>query len=803
MSPDFSNFSNNTGINPENESVTGNYSGTTIKSRGTKKVIFSVSGVKAIDVYVINGNATDNRSVNIKVNGDTYSGTPNVGSWKESFSFSASDEQTIELTASGDLRLYAIRFFVDNPIYVQPKCKQPLYKIGAYSLYTDLYPITFTTFSNDNLWYKINEDSPIMVSLENFVQKDSLMSETRIYAKKNDSITVWTTNDEKLNSDSLTIVLPEPIISGSESMAFTTFGSDLDYEAISYTIPGKFISGGSNNALKIRTFRGNVKILVNEGYNITNLNISLASSDANLAFSNILVDGNDILEGTNTVNNIGNINIDYIVKDSIVFVFDETIDHSSSQFTMSVTANYKLPEPILLYGDIEFIDTDKNQFVYDSSYHTPEWIFTEEKFSSLIKGVDYIEEWSNNKTPGTATLSVNGIGNYKGTIEKTFQIYKAPLNNTLFSITLPDNDIVYDENEHRASVIVESGVGEVKFTYTIHGETEALSNAPVNEGHYDIYCEIAEGDFYYGKAREYIGSFSIYRFDEIEWQSLSLLYAELQQMGVTLPWDTIGGAKNVGKYEELTVKEGHVVGVSLTNKGMVGLFPSSLISFAKLEDLDLSNNNLSGDVAGAIAAAKVQNPLAFNSLKTLDISDNLYHGNLGVLANCMPSLTGLNASHNKFEDLYPELPATITDLDISNQHMERVVELNMSNLSLEDLSTKVPTILLYDQVNRVYRNSINLLCTKADLSTFNKYDTDEWAMQLQIEDNQISIPYVSAQNAYHGESGDTLNVLNMIDIDATDGCSFRIALSFSEGDANFDGKVNVLDLQTTINYMFE
>ena len=88
------------------------------------------------------------------------------------------------------------------------------------------------------------------------------------------------------------------------------------------------------------------------------------------------------------------------------------------------------------------------------------------------------------------------------------------------------------------------------------------------------------------------------------------------------------------------------------------------------------------------------------------------------------------------------------------------------------------------------------------LATFDKYDNKEWAMQLQAVDNQIFIPYISAQNAYHGESGDTLNVLNMTGNDTTDGSSFRIALSFNQGDANFVNGVDATDLQTTILYAF-
>ena len=40
----------------------------------------------------------------------------------------------------------------------------------------------------------------------------------------------------------------------------------------------------------------------------------------------------------------------------------------------------------------------------------------------LVEGTDYTVEYTNNVEPGTATVTVNGIGNYKGTVNKTFTI---------------------------------------------------------------------------------------------------------------------------------------------------------------------------------------------------------------------------------------------------------------------------------------------------------------------------------------------------------------------------------------------
>ena len=41
---------------------------------------------------------------------------------------------------------------------------------------------------------------------------------------------------------------------------------------------------------------------------------------------------------------------------------------------------------------------------------------------ALVEGTDYTVEYTNNVAPGTATVTVKGIGNYKGLVEKTFTI---------------------------------------------------------------------------------------------------------------------------------------------------------------------------------------------------------------------------------------------------------------------------------------------------------------------------------------------------------------------------------------------
>ena len=286
-------------------------------------------------------------------------------------------------------------------------------------------------------------------------------------------------------------------------------------------------------------------------------------------------------------------------------------------------------------------------------------------------------------------------------------------------------------------------------------------------------------------------------FDENEWEALVALHAELQAMGATLDWNMQEGVGSLSMYEELEINEDHIIGMDLSAIGIAGLFPATLASFSKLESLDLSENHLSGNLSTVLTELKSQNDEAFQALKTFDISHNRYEGNLGVVSECLPTLTSLQASYNQFSDLTPALPSSVNKIDISHQMMDNVVELNLSHLSYGEVMAMIPAILLYDPTSRSYTNGIDLLCTKANLATYDKNTSTDWAMQLRFADGQWSIPYVSSQNAYYGASGDTLNVLHL-----TDGSSFKIALSFDSGDANFLDGVDATDLQATILYAF-
>ena len=447
------------------------------------------------------------------------------------------------------------------------------------------------------------------------------------------------------------------------------------------------------------------------------------------------------------------------------------------------------------------ISFGEREFVYNGSPVVPEFWFA--GGDRLEAGRDYEVVCSDNLYPGEATIRVDGRGNYAGSVSWQFTIDKAVLADSLYAVSLPDADISYDGASHGAGLRgAPEGMGAASFIYVGQGGQGESLEAPSAPGTYDVYLEIAEGTCYYGLARTYLGTFAIYQFDEGEWAVLERLHEELVRMGWSRPWDMSQGIRGVGGMDGLATRQGHVTGLDLSDANLSGVFPWTLLGLAQLESVDLSGNLLEGDVAGGLAATVAAGTAVPAGLRTLDLSDNGYEGNVGQLAAFFPSLQDLDVSGNCFSDVFPPIPAGVTTLDLGRQSIGRVLGLDLRDFSLESLAGSFPTILLYDHATRGYRQDIRILCTTEPGYDFGG-STGGWGIVIEYADGQVRFPYVSAQNEYHGESGDTLYVFDLNSGEYPEVSTLKATLSFGEGDANFNGTVDVTDLQAIILNIFD
>ncbi len=233
-------------------------------------------------------------------------------------------------------------------------------------------------------------------------------------------------------------------------------------------------------------------------------------------------------------------------------------------------------------------------------------------------------------------------------------------------------------------------------------------------------------------------------------------------------------------------ENGSATYISLNGKELTGNFPSAFLLLPKLTGLYLDYNQLSGDVAEALAdmiAAKQT-----SSLKYLDIDGNRLSGNLGLFGVICPQIEYLKANHNKFEDCIPALPSTATTQEWQHQEMERTLDFTLGEDALETILQQLPSLLTYDP------SATDGLATRLAF----QFWQDDCELYLYYQDGEFSL---SSNNIpFKGKNGETLTATCYSGY--ASGSTFKVCLHFAEGDANFNGKVDITDLQMVVNYIF-
>ncbi|MFI3116282.1 MAG: right-handed parallel beta-helix repeat-containing protein, partial [Clostridia bacterium] len=148
--------------------------------------------------------------------------------------------------------------------------------------------------------------------------------------------------------------------------------------------------------------------------------------------------------------------------------------------------------------------------------------------SVLTVDVDYEVSYSTETQAGdTVTVTITGIGNYGGTVTKTFTITKATLSASDFSFTAP-SDLTYDGNEKSATVTNANivGGGKITLTYTSSSPSYSSTTPPTDVGTYEVTVSVT-GDNNYNDILSLADSwtFTIVPLEvSVEWTNTELYY---------------------------------------------------------------------------------------------------------------------------------------------------------------------------------------------------------------------------------------------------------------------------------------
>ncbi len=142
--------------------------------------------------------------------------------------------------------------------------------------------------------------------------------------------------------------------------------------------------------------------------------------------------------------------------------------------------------------------------IYTGSAHTQSLHITDGNYA-LQNGVDYTLSYKNNINPGTATITIKGIGKYTGTITRTFTISSAVTPVKPLIVSEPKSKIKIKRGSSKPvsfSIKAEAVKGgKLSYQWYVNGKaikgatkaTFTIENpATIKPGHYALYCKVME-----------------------------------------------------------------------------------------------------------------------------------------------------------------------------------------------------------------------------------------------------------------------------------------------------------------------
>jgi len=140
----------------------------------------------------------------------------------------------------------------------------------------------------------------------------------------------------------------------------------------------------------------------------------------------------------------------------------------------------------------------------------------------------------------------------------------------------------------------------------------------------------------------------------------------------TNQWDQ---SQPISTWHGVTIKDGKVVGLDLSNNNLQGKIPITIGNLRHLESLDLSGNHIEGKVPGLFRK--------FKKLKMVNLADNTLTGDIPSSIDKLQNLEELNLNNNKLEG---ELPQSISQLSklktlaLANNHLNGNIPLGMEKM---------------------------------------------------------------------------------------------------------------------------
>ena len=385
---------------------------------------------------------------------------------------------------------------------------------------------------------------------------------------------------------------------------------------------------------------------------------------------------------------------------------------------------------------------------------------------------------------------------------------KQPLTQDLIHLTCLNKETYFSGSPEAVYVDWFEGMGNYRVFYT-DAQGNRTTALPPAGGNYTISLEFEEGPYYLPATFNEVGTLTVKEIADEDfallWDFYSKTYDWTRQKstwtgsgggGAKANWQLIEGVKEsaVGIYG-VKWNNGHVQEINLGNgTSLYNLnaseTPVSIFALPQVKKIEFANvefyGNISDKVEEWLASGKTLSP----TLEYLDLQRNKLEGNISTLANALPSLKTLDVHENRFSTLWPALPESLENVNISNQTITDIVAtVDLRDMTDSGFFSTLPSIIFYNPIARTYADNIKI------------------GVQSQTNWSSFTVNYNSSNDfditgycLWKGASGDIAKCSYTDSKNKT--TNFNAVFIYDMGDVDFNGAINVSDLQQTINYLF-
>lgn len=161
----------------------------------------------------------------------------------------------------------------------------------------------------------------------------------------------------------------------------------------------------------------------------------------------------------------------------------------------------------------------------------------------------------------------------------------------------------------------------------------------------------------------------------------------------------------------------------------------------------------------------------------------------------LPHLKNLDLSENSISDIDTDWPDALS-VNVANQNYANPVIFDLPTVEEGSVSAQLPPLLMYSHEDGGHTGLFKIYASSTDDET-----GQTWEILLENVSYGVMWFIHNENFVFRGNSGECY-ICQSYYGDAA-GSTFPLSITFEQGDANFDGLLDIADLQIIINYMFD